>query len=98
MGAADWLRYSGTRFVQTVTMSPLVLRTMANSSLCSVSGTLNLSMVSSKSLQKATHSLSVILRCSWDARMARPVYFCGPPVAQHNHLGHIVFEACALTR
>jgi hypothetical protein len=25
--------------------------------------------------------------------MARPVYFCGPPVAQHTILGHIVFEA-----
>src|SRR6266478_1366599 len=55
-----------------------------NSSLRSASGTLNLAMVSSKSLQKATHSLSVILRCSWDSRMARPVYFCGPPVAQQT--------------
>jgi len=56
-----------TRAVATshpMTMSPLVLCTMANSSLPSASGTLNLAMVSSKSLQKAAHSLSVILRCS----------------------------------
>jgi hypothetical protein len=36
-----------------VTMSPLVLCTMANNSLCSASGTLNFTIVSSKSLQKA---------------------------------------------
>jgi hypothetical protein len=46
-----------------LTMSPLVLSTMANNSLCSASGTLNFAIVSSKSLQKAAHSLSVILRC-----------------------------------
>jgi len=44
-------------------MSPLVLSTMANNSLCSASGTLNFAIVSSKSLQNAAHSLSVILRC-----------------------------------
>jgi len=46
-----------------LTMSPLVLSTMANNSLCSASGTLNFAIVSSRSLQKAAHSLSVILRC-----------------------------------
>ena len=46
-----------------LTMSPLVLSTIANNSLCSASGTLNFAMVSSKSLQKAAHSLSVFLRC-----------------------------------
>ena len=46
-----------------LTMSPLVLSTMANNSLCSASGTLNFAIVSSKSLQNAAHSLSVILRC-----------------------------------
>ena len=38
-----------------LTMSPLVLSTMANNSLCSASGTLNFAIVSSKSLQKAAH-------------------------------------------
>jgi hypothetical protein len=46
-----------------LTMSSLVLSTMANNSLCSASGTSNFAIVSSKSLQKAAHSLSVILRC-----------------------------------
>ncbi len=78
--------------VHPVTMSPLVLCTMANSSLCSASGTLNFAMVSSKSFKKAAHSPSVILRCSWDSRI--PAGVClwatrGPA----NHLGHIVFEA-----
>ena len=56
-----------------LTMSPFVLSTMANNSLCSASGTLNFAIVSSKSLQKASHSLSVILRCLWDSLMERPV-------------------------
>src|SRR5262249_53202395 len=56
-----------------LTMSPLVLSTMANNSLCSASGTLNFVIVSSKSLQNASHSLSVILRCFWDSSMERPV-------------------------
>jgi DNA invertase Pin-like site-specific DNA recombinase len=43
------------------TMSPLVLSRIANNSLCSATGTLNFAIVSSKSLQKAAHSLSVIL-------------------------------------
>ena len=78
--------------VHPVTMSPLVLCTIANSSLCSASGTLNFAMVSSKSFKKAAHSPSVILRCSWDSRI--PAGVClwatrGPA----NHLGHIVFEA-----
>src|SRR5262249_38158544 len=55
------------------TISPLVLSTMANNSLCSASGTLNFAIVSSKSLQKAIHSLSVILRCLCDSLMERPV-------------------------
>jgi hypothetical protein len=59
------------------TISPLVLSTIANSSLRSASGTLNFAMVSWKSLQKAVHSLSVILRCLCDSLIARPVYFCG---------------------
>jgi hypothetical protein len=80
------------RFVQPVTMSPLVLCTMANSSLCSVSGTLNLAMVSSKSLQKAAHSLSVILRCSWDSHGATSVFLWAARGPAY-HLGHIVFEA-----
>src|SRR5262249_46619654 len=56
-----------------LTMSPFALSTMANNSLCSASGTLNFAIVSSKSLQKASHSLSVILRCLWDSLMERPV-------------------------
>src|SRR5262249_53363226 len=56
-----------------LTMSPFVLSTMANNSLCSASGTLNFAIVSSKSLQKASHSVSVILRCLWDSLMERPV-------------------------
>src|SRR5205823_1316811 len=31
---------------------------------------------------KASHSFGVILRCSWDSRIDRPVYTCGPPLAQ----------------
>src|SRR5262249_6554071 len=47
----------------TPIISPFVLSTMANNSFCSASGTLNFAIVSSKSLQKAAHSLSVIFRC-----------------------------------
>src|SRR5215468_6207757 len=65
------------------TISPLVLSTMANNSLCSASGTLNFAIVSSKSLQKAIHSLSVILRC----------FVLGATCGPTDHLGHVVFEA-----
>ena len=58
-----------------VTMSPFVLCTIAESSFHSASGTLNLAIASSKSLEKAAHSPSVILRSRCDSRIARPVYF-----------------------
>src|SRR2546430_16954847 len=31
---------------------------------------------------KASHSFGVIFRCSCDSRIGRPVYTCGPPLAQ----------------
>jgi hypothetical protein len=50
------LNAAGRAHYQPITMSPFVLCTIAKSSFFSASGTPNLAMVSSKSLQKAAHS------------------------------------------
>src|SRR3972149_10437186 len=66
---------------ETRTMSFFVLSTIAMSSFCSCSGTLNLSKTFLKSASIACHSFSVMLRCWCDSFIPRPVYFSGPPEA-----------------
>ena len=67
--------------VEDITISGLVLSTMAKSSFCSFSGTLNLSKVFSKSATMASHFFAVMYMCLWDSFIVRPLYFSGPPVA-----------------
>src|SRR4030067_627688 len=66
---------------ETRTMSFFVLSTIAMSSFCSCSGTLNLSRTFLKSASIACHSFSVMLRCWCDSFIPRPVYLSGPPDA-----------------
>src|SRR5437870_13301265 len=65
-------------------MSFFVLSTRAKSSLCSALGTAKWSRHACKSAKNACHSSSVMSRCTCDSRMERPVYCCGPPVAQQT--------------
>ncbi len=60
-------------------MSPLLLSTIANNSLCA-SGTLNFAIVSSKSLQKATAGVGLRATCgptapspSWKSDRSRAI-------------------------
>jgi hypothetical protein len=73
-------------------MSPLVLSTMANNSLCSAAGTLNFAIVSSKSLQKTAHSLSVIFKVLMRFAHGAATVVLGPTCGPTDHLGHLVFE------
>src|SRR5215831_7094877 len=66
------------------TMSARVLSTIAFNSACSCAGILNLSSVCCKSSINASHSGPVIFMSLCDSYMERPVYFCGPPVAQQT--------------
>ena len=70
-------------------MSARVLSTMATTSARSAAGTANLSSVCAKSSMNASHSPGVMRRCRCELSMSLPVYFCGPPAAQHQ-----VFKAC----
>src|SRR5436309_13867389 len=54
-------------------------------------GTANLSSVCATSSMNASHSPGVMRRCRCELSMSLPVYFCGPPAAQHSIS---VFEAC----
>src|SRR4030067_1307633 len=80
------LRLPGYCFFPTgeITISFFVLSTIAKSSFCSWSGTLNLSRTFLKSAPIACHSFSVMLRCWWDSFIPLPVYFSGPPVDWHT--------------
>src|SRR5215211_8303265 len=73
-------------------MSARVLSTMATTSARSTAGTANLSSACATSSMNASHSPGVIRRSRWELSMSLPVYFCGPPAAQH--LGNQVFETC----
>ena len=66
---------------QTPTMSPLIAASAPSSSPCSRSGTSNWSSAATRSSTSASNSASVIIMPAWVARMSRPVYSHGPPVA-----------------
>src|SRR3954471_11010665 len=57
---------------------------MATTSARSAAGTANLSSVCATSSMNASHSPGVIRRSRWELSMSLPVYFCGPPAAQHS--------------
>src|SRR5437660_12831464 len=66
---------------------------MATTSARSAAGTANLSSVCATSSMNASHSPGVMCRRRCELSMSLPVYFCGPPAAQHS-IGNQVFEAC----
>src|SRR3954452_4823918 len=57
---------------------------MATSSARSAAGTANLASACATSSMNASHSPGVICRFAWELSMSLPVYFCGPPAAQHS--------------
>src|SRR6266540_3309990 len=57
---------------------------MATTSARSAAGTANLSSVCATSSMNASHSPGVMRRCRCELSMSLPVYFCGPPAAQHS--------------
>src|SRR3981081_2780562 len=65
-------------------MSARVLSTMATTSARSAGGTANLSSVCATSSMNASHSPGLMRRCRCELSMSLPVYFCGPPAAQHS--------------
>src|SRR6185503_17769043 len=65
-------------------MSARVLSMMATTSARSAGGTANLSSVCATSSMNASHSPGVMRRCRCELSMSLPVYFCGPPAAQHS--------------
>src|SRR3979411_3060429 len=75
-------------------MSARVLSTMATTSARSAGGTANLSSVCATSSMNASHSPGLMRRCRCELSMSLPVYFCGPPAAQHSISVTRYFEAC----
>src|SRR5467141_979 len=57
---------------------------MATTSARSAAGTANLSSVCATSSMNASRSPDVMRRCRCELSMSLPVYFCGPPAAQHS--------------
>src|SRR5437879_9191706 len=65
-------------------MSARALSTIATTSARSAGGTANLSSVCATSSMNASHSPDVMRRCRCELSKSLPVYFCGPPAAQHS--------------
>src|SRR5258708_23953108 len=57
---------------------------MATTSARSAAGTANLSSVCATSSMNASHSPGVIRRSRCELSISLPLYFCGPPAAQHS--------------